>query len=495
MLSANPTTQEIFRARIFEEPLVPIGAQPTPAENSAVAAALTSYSKRSGPDDFSGVTGFLEAYVNTPWHLALLTNLGFEYYKAGYYSKALDAWMQAWALARPITAPAEKPLADRAIGELAYMLARVGRMTELEHLMQSIEGRAFCGPATEKIAGAREGLVSMRLRPEISFRCGPLALHRIKLALHPHDPRTALIEAAASTQQGFSLRQVADLSEKVGLEFQMAFRDQGAEFVIPSVVHFKVAHFAALIRRTGDRYLLQDPTFRSEAWVTREALEAEASGYFLIPPGELPQRWRAVEAQEAEAVWGKGFVPDPPDPPGPCDHTSDRCKPSCKGLAVSSVHLLNASLNINDEPVGYSPPVGPAVRFTVRYNQRDNQFSSTFNYSNFGLKWTFDWLAYIKDDPSNSSADVVYYIMGGGNRTFTGAITDTVTSITTYAPQLIDQTKLVHRTSPDSYEMISSDGTRKIFGRSDGAVPPATTRKFFLTQTNRPVRQCCYAYL
>ncbi len=153
MFSTNPTTQDIFHARLFEEPLVPIGADPTPAENAALAAALMGYSKRSGPDDFSSITGFLEAYPKSPWNMALLTNLGLAYYKAGYYSKALEAWRQASDLARPVTDPAQKPLADRAIGELAYMLARLGRMTELEELLKSIEGRAFCGPATEKLLG------------------------------------------------------------------------------------------------------------------------------------------------------------------------------------------------------------------------------------------------------------------------------------------------------------------------------------------------------
>ncbi len=60
--SANPTTQEIFRARVFEEPLVPIGGEPDAAENAALAAALLGYAKRSGPDDFASLTGFLEKH-------------------------------------------------------------------------------------------------------------------------------------------------------------------------------------------------------------------------------------------------------------------------------------------------------------------------------------------------------------------------------------------------------------------------------------------------
>ena len=131
------------------------------------------------------------------------------------------------------------------------------------------------------------------------------------------------------------------------------------------------------------------------------------------------------------------------------------------------------SLNINDEPVGYSPPVGPAVRFTVRYNQREANQPANFTYSNFGPKWTFDWLSYITDNPSESCADVKYYIMGGGTRTFTGFDSGTQT----FAFQQLDQTKLT-RTSPNTYEMLSRDGTRKIFSKSDGSIAPTRGRFF-----------------
>ena len=138
------------------------------------------------------------------------------------------------------------------------------------------------------------------------------------------------------------------------------------------------------------------------------------------------------------------------------------------------------SLNINDEPVGYSPPVGPAVRFTVRYNQREANQPANFSYSNFGPKWTFDWLSYITDKPSSPTADVNYYIMGGGTRTFTGFDSGTQT----FAFQQFDQTKLT-RTSPDTYEMLSRDGTRKIFSQSDGS-DWEPSRKIFLTQLIDP---------
>ena len=476
--SPTPTPQEFFRVRVFEEPLVPVGGNPTPGENQALAVALEQYSQRSGADDFSSLTEFLESHPRSAWNAALLTGLGLEYYNTAFYSRAMDAWTRAWALTKDATDAREKAIGDRVAGELAYMHARLGRMTELEALLKSVEGRVFVGSATEKIDGAREGLWNMKNHPEISFRCGPLALHRIKAATDPQAAAEMMIFESASTQKGLSLTEVAELSKKIGLNYRMAFREKGGDFVVPSVLHWKVDHYAAIIRRDGDRYLLQDPTFRNDVWATRQALEAETSGYFVIPPGALPKGWRNVESAEGEKVWGKGNTSNnDPKPIAPNDPKTGGAP--CKGMAVSSVHLMVVNLNLSDEPVGYSPPVGLPVKFVVRYNHRDAFQPATFTYGNFGPKWTHDWLSYINDNPQSPSADVNCYLRGGGVRTFTGFNTNTQT----YAYEQYDQT-LLKRIAPANYEMTFRDGSKLLFSRSDGAV--GTSRKIFLTQILDP---------
>jgi hypothetical protein len=77
-------------------------------------------------------------------------------------------------------------------------------------------------------------------------------------------------------------------------------------------------------------------------------------------------------------------------------------------MAGAAVDLLYISLGLRDTPVGYTPPVGPAVNFEVTYNQREAAQPANFTYSNFGAKWTFNWLAYIQDNPTNPNADVQY---------------------------------------------------------------------------------------
>src|SRR5262249_19520718 len=138
--STHPTVQEIFRARCFEEPLVPIGGEPTAAENAQVSTAVLGYAKRKGPDDFASLTDFLEKNPKSAWNTSLLTDLGLEYYNTAHYSLALDAWGKAWTLGKDATEPKGKAIADRAVAELAYMYARLGRMTELEALLKSVEG-------------------------------------------------------------------------------------------------------------------------------------------------------------------------------------------------------------------------------------------------------------------------------------------------------------------------------------------------------------------
>ena len=69
------------------------------------------------------------------------------------------------------------------------------------------------------------------------------------------------------------------------------------------------AENSALVRHAGNLYELNDPTFGNKTWAAREALEAETSGYFLVPAGPLPAGWRPVDQKEGAAEWGKGVIP------------------------------------------------------------------------------------------------------------------------------------------------------------------------------------------
>ena len=303
------------------------------------------------------------------------------------------------------------------------MYARLGRMKELEALLKSVEGRAFPAPRRRKSPAPGRASGICRTARRFPFAAGRLPCtgsRSLSIQRTPErlDSRMRIDAEGFLTPASCGVfakarPQLPDGLSRERRSICRAFRRALENWTLRG-------HRAA-----GRRSLpAPGPHIWEYVWVTREALEAETSGYFLIPSGKLPQGWRAVEAEEGETVWGKGERPRQRSGPSRGRATrphqeADSVPPTmsdCKGMAVPRVHLMLVSLNINDEPVGYSPPVGPAVRFSVRYNQREALQPSNFTYSNFGPKWTFDWLSYITDNPFSPAADVTYYIMGGGTR-------------------------------------------------------------------------------
>lgn len=479
--STHPDEVEIFRARVFDEPLIPTGGHPPPAETAALAEALSGYAARAGPDDFSGLTAFLAAYPNSAWTPSLLLHLGAEYYNTGHYSKALEAWEQAWQQFRGVTNGPAKAQADRALGELARMYSKLGRMDELRELLDTTSDRTLTGPGTQLIHAAQQALWMMRNRPELSFRCGPLALKSILAQSNASRALNSLIFNSRSTTNGFSLLQVGQLSRQLGLNYQMAFRSPGAELIVPAVVHWRAGHYAALLQNDGDQFLVQDFTFRRSLRMSASALDEEASGYFLVPPGQLPSGWRIVSEPEAQGIWGKGTVSaQTTTATTPYDtQTGGDNGGQCTPMTSYTMDTMLVSLNLHDAPMGYKPPVGPAVRFKAVYNGLEADQPATFYYSNLGPKWTCNWISYITDNPQSPGSGVSFYVDGGGTLSFSGYNSSTKS----YASELMSHTVLI-LTSSSSYELQYSDGSKKEFTQSDGST--GTSRRVFLTQIIDP---------
>jgi hypothetical protein len=124
---------------------------------------------RDFADSAKPFIAFLAKHPASPWRMAVQTNLGIGYYHAGYFSRAFAAWEQAWRAGRNATALPAKALADRAVGELARMHARVGHADALEKLFAEMGTRQVSGPATEMITGAREGLWMFDHDPGVSY--------------------------------------------------------------------------------------------------------------------------------------------------------------------------------------------------------------------------------------------------------------------------------------------------------------------------------------
>jgi RHS repeat-associated protein len=170
-----------------------------------------------------------------------------------------------------------------------------------------------------------------------------------------------------------------------------------------------------------------------------------------------------------------------PAPP-PDENQTKHCdrKTSCNGdscaaepMARYSFHLMLASLNIEDTPISYNSPRGPSPAFKVVYNQREANQPTTFNYSNLGPKWTFNWLSYVTDDgPDNPTANPSVNVRGGGTEKFSGFDPGT----NSYAPDKQTLAVLVWM-GDGTYEKRFPDGSKEIFTKSDRGTP----RRVFLT--------------
>ena len=166
-------------------------------------------------------------------------------------------------------------------------------------LFDDVGQRAITGPATEALAGAREGLWQMHNNPGVAFLCGPMALKNLLLARGTPADETAFLDAYRSPQGDVTLAEVVRLADRAQLKYRLVKRQPGDPIPIPSIVHWRVSHFAALVGADGDRLHLKDPTFGTDLWISRDALDAEASGYFLVPREQTPGKpWQTVSRAE-----------------------------------------------------------------------------------------------------------------------------------------------------------------------------------------------------
>jgi RHS repeat-associated protein len=490
-VGAHPVDSEIRAVMDFPEPLRPVAGASSPEETEALASAL-----RERPHDDRGIDAiaqFTENYPRSRWSPVLHLNMGAISYRTGYFQDALSHWKAAWELAKTGEDVVSKDLANQALAEYAKMNARIGRLTELEALITEAESRNLMGDARVKIASAAEGLWAMRHRPGISFRCGPYALLNVSHELKPELAHKAasLVDRVQSPPTGFSIPEVQRMGSSIGLKLQIAKREPGAPVIVPAVVHWKVGHFGAIVRDVNGSYLLKDPTFGNETWLTQQAVDREASGYFLVPAGPLPKGWTRATAQETAHLYGKGYtegIDDGPtgsgDPPagGPCPLPGGGGGPGPgPGLPMATYffHILVASLHIEDTPTGYSAAVGPDVRVRLAYNQREAGQPTSIDFTSFGPQFVSNWVSYLVDNTTSPSANVTLYKRDGGHEVHTNFNTTTQS----FGVE-IKTAAVLYRLTPNTYKKVYPDGRQEFYEQYLGTT--GTKRRVFLSRIVDP---------
>ncbi len=474
-LFENPTTEALTKVHALSELLWPVGDhEPTEEHNTALAAfywEILSAESAALADVPGRIETYLNDYPTSPWNASLRLNLGSLHYRDGLFTKALESWKLAWDDAKEDEHIRAKAIADRAVSEYALLNSKLGRADQLEAIFSEVRGRDIRGSATEKLAGARIGLAMMKAYPEISFLCGPMALDRVYGVIDSDRPNRDRILNAESTPQGLSLKQVYTLARDAGVPMRMAKRRPGSEIILPSVIHWKSDHFGPLITKRGDRFLVEDGTFGENLNVTAQAIDEEGSGYFLVPEDiELPEGWEPVAIDTAAGIWGRGYVYGYDE-----DATSDLdekigCDGDGFGMPIWNIHLHTVSLNIVDVPIRYNTPYGPSIDLRLSYNQREANEPATFKYSNFGPKWTSNWISAIIHDSGDLYADVKHSMPGGGAETFTNFQETNIHGVSgEFEIQKNSGNRLI-RHAPTYYELIYPDGTVDLFHQQTDAV-------------------------
>ena len=198
----------------------------------------------------------------------------------------------------------------------------------------------------------------------------------------------------------------------------------------------------------------------------------------------VKNNFRGFISLEADVYFNPpGSSPDCVRPTDDDDTKDDDDNTDCGGggpMARYFFHLMLASLHIEDTPIAYKAGRGPDIEFKVAYNEREANQPELFDYSNFGSRWTFNWLSYVTDDPSNPSANASVYVRGGGTEVYSGFDSPTQS----YAPDPQSQAVLVRTDSGLYYEKRFRDGSKEVFRASDAMT--SYPRRVFLTSIVDP---------
>ncbi|GHT92823.1 hypothetical protein FACS1894116_03670 [Betaproteobacteria bacterium] len=408
----------------------------------------------------------------------------------------------AWAAGKDIEHPGVKALVDRIGGELIRLRTRLGHKAAVAAFLPELDKRTLAGTAASQfVTLAREGLWQMENPDGTTFMCGPLALEQLR-----GDGSTLdLTKLPPLKVGGYNLTELTELAHRQHQNVSAIYRERGAKVPVPSVVHWKSGHYAALTsaatHRDGRYYHVRDAALGRDTWISEAALEDEASGYFLATaPEQTEPGWRLASAEESQAVIGAGETGGVggsgdggssggcPGAPGGVAGNSNSCQrclgasggsgdtPDPAAMIQHSTEAMIVSLALSDTPVVYRPPKGPQVPLTLAYNQREINQPATFTYSNIGPGWSFAGTPHIIDDPDAPTSNVKLYLATGGSHHQIDFNSDTQA----FAPDTADQSVLVRVSStPVIYERRLANGGKEIYSVE---LLQGSTRRVFLTQ-------------
>ena len=406
-LPAQPTMEQLAGCGLLSEPLLALGTV-SAEENAALAAAVRGALAKGGRvHDLAPLAAFAEAWPRSAWRASVLLVLGKEYRQRGYFTRAIDALQEGWRVSRAATAGHSRTLAEEIGGELAIALADANRGADLKILLAQTKTEKVTGSPYQKLLTARALLAPVDAGSAIPGGCGLVAMETLHRAVSGSRKGPKILSSSRERARlgletdahgTLTFAQLNSIGVEAGLGLKAGKRIGTGPFPAPAILHWKRGHFAAVVKRSGSRYLVQDPGIGGDRWMEEAALAEECSGYALVAGKKLPAGWAAVGGPELSKVIGRsGSSPTPANDPNTEEDDCDECEP-CKGMAGYSISRAYASLRVKDTPLSYSPATGGSIDFTINYSQRRTQGLAVHSYFGFGRQWTGNFLSYVEDN-------------------------------------------------------------------------------------------------
>jgi len=393
------STQHILQMRTFREGLVWIGGkEPSEAENEKLLAVLNRLDE---PSWTTALEQFLKDYPQSPWAASLHYDYASFCHRTGRTTKALDQFEAAWVLAKADGSPQGQSLGGAILANWTDLLSSLGRVVELKELIAAGDQWHFVNARDrDMFQGAKNSYYLMQMHPEMAYRCGTFALKAVGEKMQPTNQTLENLVEVPSPTNGFNMAGLSDLAKRYGLNMLAVRRTAGGDLIVPSVVHWRQNHYAAILDNKDGLYLVDDPTFGHGKWMPAEVINEEASGEFLIPAvlatngWSQTSAWQQLARDDAKTIHGMGLpnnINDGKDkgckPGGPC--------PACPGMPVWWVTEPYINLWMADEPISYLTSRGEPVTFRITYKQRDSRQSpNAGEISNVG--WDNSWASYIQ---------------------------------------------------------------------------------------------------
>ncbi|HTV41864.1 MAG TPA: RHS repeat-associated core domain-containing protein [Candidatus Sulfotelmatobacter sp.] len=374
--------QQILQMKTFREGLVLTGTnQPTDAENKELLEVLTHLNESWWR---AGLEQFFSDYPNSPWAVSLHYDYACFCRRTGRTTKALENYEAAWNLAKNDTDPEGQRLSGTVLANWTDLLSSLGRLEKLKELIAIGDNWYFVNSHDrDMFQGAKDSYYLMRDHPGIAYRCGTFALKSVGEELEPTNRALETLVQIPSPTNGFSMANLMDISKKYGLNLVAVRRTAGQDLIVPSVVHWRQNHYAAILQKQDDLYLVSDPTFGNQKWMPADVINEEASGEFLVPASSQPDGWIKLARNETEKIHGMGL-------PNNINDNKDKCCvrlfngtvscSQCGGMPIWWVSEPYINLWLQDQPLAYMTSRGQPFGYQVTFKQRGgwaNSWQST----------------------------------------------------------------------------------------------------------------------